>query len=606
MSVWINEDLINDVKSTIREKYGNSKRVKAKCIQNSWQRNRYIQISTPIKDLDIHYEYNDELVQLHFEGKYTLDEYRDFIIYLYNQTKDVDGIEWKTWEHRQKGRCFLKQPFFSPEALCEVFCNLISIFDPKIEQYVADHPNLFMKKEKHENLTDRSYMLLESDNQAPRIEIQSVRGLSFEKFEIPEYQRPYKWTAKNVNQLISDLITFRNKEHYRLGTLVLHNNEIVDGQQRIITLVLLITIMLELLEDEKVKTSYKDIAEKVRSFSNQISFHNRYSLHNIVENIHTIERRKMDLDLSLLDFLLTKCEFVVVNLNSISEAFQFFDSQNARGKDLEAHDLLKAYHLREIDVLNNEDTANIDEWQSKPTTFLRDVFITLFRAKRWSKGKEARYFTKDYIGLFKGISLKDGKRYPFYQMEVIAHIFSNHYNGDPTRIVDGRRMEYPFNLDDQIINGSRFFDMIRHYMDLYDHVINLKSSLPVGSKAREILELIHKYNGVGRTGDKYVREMFYTLLLYYVDRFGEEELDKVVPQFFIWSYNIRLRYTAVQLATIDNHASDWDSLFILVNNSQTPYDIINHDIEGVYSKQCGGCEEIKEKFKEYNKYYGND
>jgi hypothetical protein len=28
-------------------------------------------------------------------------------------------------------------------------------------------------------------------------------------------------------------------------------------------------------------------------------------------------------------------------LTDVSEAFQFFDSQNARGRDLESHDLLK-------------------------------------------------------------------------------------------------------------------------------------------------------------------------------------------------------------------------------------------------------------------------
>ena len=81
----------------------------------------------------------------------------------------------------------------------------------------------------------------------PEIGIKTVGEIPFDSLEIPVYQRPYKWTAKNVNQLISDLITFRNKRQYRLGTLVLHNNEIVDGQQRIVTLVLLISQMLEML-----------------------------------------------------------------------------------------------------------------------------------------------------------------------------------------------------------------------------------------------------------------------------------------------------------------------------------------------------------------------
>jgi len=49
-----------------------------------------------------------------------------------------------------------------------------------------------------------------------------------------------------------------------------------------------------------------------------------------------------------IDFLLNNCQVAVFILDEISEAFQFFDSQNARGRDLEPHDLLKAYHLREF------------------------------------------------------------------------------------------------------------------------------------------------------------------------------------------------------------------------------------------------------------------
>ncbi|MBR2189833.1 MAG: DUF262 domain-containing protein [Eubacterium sp.] len=65
---------------------------------------------------------------------------------------------------------------------------------------------------------------------------------------IPEYQRPYKWTAKNTNQLLDDIEVAMNanKEIYRVGTLILHfdkdtgNYNIVDGQQRTITFSLLL------------------------------------------------------------------------------------------------------------------------------------------------------------------------------------------------------------------------------------------------------------------------------------------------------------------------------------------------------------------------------
>ena len=609
MAILIDQYLHQEVKDYIRDRFGYKKKVTSYFRKGSWQTSRYIQVSTCLKDSDIHYEYYNGEVQLHFEGKYAECGFKDFKDFLVECTSNNPDLKWKRWQGRNKGTCVLARNIDSIDDLFQAFSDMINIFDHSIEEFANKHEDLFSSQHKTEPFIDRSYTLHEDiSGQLPQVEICSVDSLPFNDFVIPPYQRPYKWTAKNVNQLISDILAFKERKQYRLGTLVLHNDEIVDGQQRIITLALLIRIMYNALKDEKVKASYSDIDKKINAFSNsdKVSFSNRYTLHNVIENIHTIESRKADFDQQLFDFLLTKCEFVVVRLNSISEAFQFFDSQNARGKDLAAHDLLKAYHLREISALSQEDSNNIDAWQNKPTSFLREVFLTLFRAKRWSRGKWGRWFTKDHTDLFKGISLSDGKRYPFYQMEVIAHIFSSMYNQDPIRAIDRNHIQYPFNLDDQIINGGRFFDMIRHYMNLYEHIRQYRKSLPDGSRAKEVLNLIISYNGSGRTGDGYIRDMFYTLLLYYVDRFGEEELDKVIPQFFIWAYKLRLQLSAVQLASIDNYATAWDSMFRYVCDAKTPYDIININIEGVQSKQCSGCEKIKNLFKEYNKYYGND
>lgn len=81
------------------------------------------------------------------------------------------------------------------------------------------------------------------------------------RLTIPDYQRPYKWTARNAIQLLDDIIEARNnnKEVYRVGTLILHKEisaerkelyNIVDGQQRTITFSLLLFALYENTEDE--------------------------------------------------------------------------------------------------------------------------------------------------------------------------------------------------------------------------------------------------------------------------------------------------------------------------------------------------------------------
>lgn len=67
------------------------------------------------------------------------------------------------------------------------------------------------------------------------------------KFVIPEYQRPYAWTADQIQTLFDDLVEYtesvdgsNNSEEstYILGTIVSYENdnneqEIIDGQQHI-------------------------------------------------------------------------------------------------------------------------------------------------------------------------------------------------------------------------------------------------------------------------------------------------------------------------------------------------------------------------------------
>ncbi|MEA9438576.1 DUF262 domain-containing protein [Aeromonas caviae] len=184
---------------------------------------------------------------------------------------------------------------------------------------------------------------------------------------IPPYQRPYKWTTRHVEQLLDDLALHQEKDAYRLGTLVLYERpsqedtgagmrirDIVDGQQRTITLLL---ILHALLNEKLAAVTAPKLREQLNTLKSSMihpDFTHTVSQHNIRENYQVIRRRvvRADFDEKQIDFLLNRCELVQVVLFDISEAFQFFDSQNARGRDLAPHDLLKAFHLREFSALD--------------------------------------------------------------------------------------------------------------------------------------------------------------------------------------------------------------------------------------------------------------
>ena len=186
-------------------------------------------------------------------------------------------------------------------------------------------------------------------------DIISVKGLlSDSSLTIPTYQRPYKWSVENASLLLNDVMTHTDPERsYRLGTLVLHEEQkkrnIVDGQQRTITLLLIIRALkqrINELENSELGAELEHLNEKLidPDFSSDVS------KSNIQQNYQAIARivSRPSFTEKHIDFLLNRCEFARFNLTYLSEAFQFFDSQNSRGRDLEPHDLLKAFHLREF------------------------------------------------------------------------------------------------------------------------------------------------------------------------------------------------------------------------------------------------------------------
>ncbi|MCL2114980.1 MAG: DUF262 domain-containing protein [Methanobrevibacter sp.] len=432
---------------------------------------------------------------------------------------------------------------------------------------------------------------------------------STNNLKIPDYQRPYKWDVKNVNQLIDDIFNHSDKSSYRLGTLVLHNDgkelNIVDGQQRILTLTLIAYSIIdnhrELLDDnlELVKFSKNDLKLIKIPLSNEIS------KFNIQSNFHEINRRIKEFDIKTIEFFFKKCEFVKVTLTDISEAFQFFDSQNSRGKDLDPHDLLKAFHLREMtQIPEGEKIKIVEKWENIKSEELADLFsLYLYRIRNWSKGYSARYFTKDKVDTFKGINPVYKKSYPFAKMFNITHFYIENYNESYHRSIDKNPMDYPFQLDQTIINGKRFFEMISYYKKMIDELIydKLKES------SKKIYDTLNNYPGKGRTGDRYVRNLFDCSIIYYYDKFGDEKISKAIEKMFIWAYTLRLELQNVQLLSADNHALsnrknsiNFNQIFRMIREENNPNNIINMKLNIIKKNRSTKTEDIVELFKEMN------
>lgn len=92
----------------------------------------------------------------------------------------------------------------------------------------------------------------------------------FERFKIPNFQRPYSWTNKNIQEFWSSIIS--NESPYFIGNIVavkdLNDHDkslsIVDGQQRLTTTNLLLIAIRDYLGQMKLKKGDKDKVDRIK------------------------------------------------------------------------------------------------------------------------------------------------------------------------------------------------------------------------------------------------------------------------------------------------------------------------------------------------------
>ena len=437
----------------------------------------------------------------------------------------------------------------------------------------------------------------------------SLKELYEQHLTIPDYQRPYKWTEKHVRTLFDDLdyfvagITAKNRDDdrykYRLGTIVLHKgsveetSDIVDGQQRTLTFYL-IWYALQARKSQLNKLALPEFSLGIPAC--------RISQENLRRNYEVVEKlidkpRSKSLE-EYIDILLSKCEFVIVELSKLSEAFQFFDSQNSRGLDLHPHDLLKAYHLREFDLSEAElKTKAVQQWEQRDEKEVHRIFSHfLYPIRQWTKGEKAFTFGKEQVEGFKGLSLHQEDRFPVSQSYRILHSMVDEYNNDRFRKVDKIHLAYPFQITQTMINGRRFFEWFSHYESKALALLNLRDyddwvePLLTTTMSQKIWQVIngtdnskgYEYTGRNRTGDSYVRKVLNAFLLAYYDRFGEAEFSNALEIGFIWAYSLRLKQSSIYESSIENHVIG-QNLFRRLDQSLRPKDFFNFSVD-IYIK----------------------
>ena len=216
-----------------------------------------------------------------------------------------------------------------------------------------------------------------------------LRDIIKERYRIPIYQRPYEWAEKNINDFLNTIFeAFSMKSEVNAGKYeksvffgtIQFNKEtkdanildIVDGQQRLTTFLLL----LDVLQKEIIKN---DPGEKNNDYSNTIDSEelkkvlsetqikkvsskyskNKEQLRKATSEYYEQEfKDKTNFYSELKDFVLDNIYFVILTTEEMDlpEVVSVFNTINTTGLDLNATDIFKLRYynyLRKIDDTDN-------------------------------------------------------------------------------------------------------------------------------------------------------------------------------------------------------------------------------------------------------------
>ena len=95
-----------------------------------------------------------------------------------------------------------------------------------------------------------------------RLTVRQLLTDSYNFYDIPEYQRPYKWKEEQINDLIKDVKDSMDMGEYFIGTMILIEKgdgfDVIDGQQRLTTLTLILAAYYRKYGSPELKKCFID------------------------------------------------------------------------------------------------------------------------------------------------------------------------------------------------------------------------------------------------------------------------------------------------------------------------------------------------------------
>lgn len=232
--------------------------------------------------------------------------------------------------------------------------------------------------------------------------------LQSRSFAIDEFQREYKWTKSNIDELLDDLLNkflssytagdktteVASYEDYFLGSIIVGNRNgksfLIDGQQRVTSLTLLLihlyrlarkkglpvegTLAPLIFSDNLGQPRFNlDIEERLPVIEalfrgEPYSGDDRdESIRNMLDRYRDIEERDLEGEAGeglphFMYWLITKVGLIEIATDNAIFAQEIFETMNDRGKPLSPVDMVKAFMLAPVDDPDHRRNLN-NKWK---------------------------------------------------------------------------------------------------------------------------------------------------------------------------------------------------------------------------------------------------
>lgn len=378
-------------------------------------------------------------------------------------------------------------------------------------------------------------------------------------FEIPSYQRGYAWQDRQLKDFWNDLehvSKLGDKFHYMhsLTLRELENEfessafEIIDGQQRLATSLILLGLLAKTTQNKDPKYSlinlepilsykYYGLSEAFRAIMEEEKdlerFQTSFYAKNLIDAYAFFKEKISDTPVGTLekmfDALIKKMLFSVVELNDNRiDPFSSFETINNRGKDLSTLELLKnRLHFVAHKICDEEDLENLQQE-------INDTYTRIYHDLRHFKDDHLDGFLKHFVAYYYGEKGDFKKR--LLEMEFNAH----------KRYTDNTNFDDEYERIDDLLFYLSYSSKVWNFLHTLDEKSialivddNKKLEMEITPKMRNLLEKMRRLNALSdnaflplllslltiQRAGKSANEQVYTTkelegLLEYLERFG--------------------------------------------------------------------------------------